>query len=557
MLSSLYVKNLALMEECDITLYEGLNILTGETGAGKSILIGSINLALGAKADKDMIRHGCEFALVELQFEKLDASILTLLEALDIPVEEDHSVLIQRKITATRSTCKVNGQTVTAKQLKELAEHLIDIHGQHEHQSLLKHAKHMEIVDTYAGEKATTLLLKLHHAYANYTQTKKVLAEACLDENERKRELDFIQFELEEVDQASIEIGEDDLLDAQYNKLKNSVKINESLQKAVVLTDFDEGCGLYLSQALKELTAITHYDKELKDIEAILMDTENLLSDFSSVATHYIANMEFDEEAFFEIEKRLNILNHLKSKHGPTLEDVLVYYEKQKTRLEILQNYEIYLADLYRQQEKAFEEVRSFANELTLIREAAAKELSKLLTDSLLELNFLDVTFDILLTKKDEPTNKGFEDIVFMISTNPGEPIKPIAQVASGGELSRIMLAIKTVLAQKDAIDTLIFDEIDVGISGKTAWKVSQKLGELAKAHQIICITHLPQIAAMADKHYFIHKDIVDTATRTSIEALDQTSSIEELARMLGADSIDETALEHARSLKQQAMKNN
>lgn len=553
MLSNLHVKNLALIEECDINLTPGLNILSGETGAGKSILIGSINLALGAKADKDIIRHGADYGFVELVFEELDENVQAALQNMDLPVEDD-VVIIQRKITPTKSVLKINGETVTARQVKALAETLIDIHGQHEHQSLLKNSKHMEILDTYAGESLLKELTELKAAYQEYKCLQQELEEENLDEAQRKRELDLLQYEVEEIEQAALKAGEDEELEQEYRKMLHGKQIGEALHKTIQCTDFDRGAGAMVSIALRELNQVLSFSGELEELDSMLMEIDSLLNDFNRSALHMADAMEFSEEDFIQTEERLNIINHLKDKYGKTIEKVLAYAEEKQTRMEELLNFEEHLAHMETKRNLAYQKVVQHGKVVSRLRSEAAEKLSEVLTKSLLELNFLDVQFKVVLKPKAEPTNKGLEEVEFMISTNPGEPLKPIAQVASGGELSRIMLAIKTVLAERDSIDTLIFDEIDSGISGKTAWRVSEKLGQLGKAHQIICITHLPQIAAMADNHFLISKKVQDGSTISSIDALNEEESVHELARMVGADEVDTSATEHARNMRLQAI---
>lgn len=553
MLSNLHVKNLALIEESDINLTPGLNILSGETGAGKSILIGSINLALGAKADKDMIRHGADYALVELVFEQLDDKVRQALESMDLPVEED-VVIIQRKITPTKSILKINGETVTARQVKALAEFLIDIHGQHEHQSLLKNSKHMEILDAYAGEELERELEQLQAAFKEYRRFKDQLESENMDEAQRKRELDLLQYEVEEIENSALKPGEDEELEREYSRMLHGKRIGEALQNSIQSTDYDNGAGAMVSAALRELKQVLAYDEGLQDLDSMLMDIDGLLSDFNRSVLRMAEDMVFSEEEFIHTEERLNVINRLKDKYGYTIEKVLAYAEEKQARMEELLNFEEHLRKIEKDMQRAYALVLQHGQAVSAFRAQTARVLSQVLTQALLELNFLDVRFEIALKPKEEPTAKGLEDVEFMISTNPGEPLKPVAQVASGGELSRIMLAIKTVLAERDSIDTLIFDEIDSGISGKTAWRVSEKLGQLGKAHQIICITHLPQIAAMADSHFLIAKRVQDGSTVSGIDILDEEESVRELARMVGADEVDASAADHARNMRAQAI---
>lgn len=554
MLSNLHVKNLALIEECDINLTPGLNILSGETGAGKSILIGSINLALGAKADKDIIRHGAEYGLVELVFESLDEAVYKALEDMDLPAEDD-VVIIQRKITPVKSILKINGETVTARQVKALAETLIDIHGQHEHQSLLKTGKHMEILDAYAGAPVQEALAQLAEAFKDYRQLKEQLEDNSLDELQRQRELDLLQFEVQEIEAACLKSGEDEELEQDYRRMLHGRQIGEALQKALQSVDYEQGAGVLVSRAIRELKPVLGFDEQLSELDDMLNDIDGLLSEFNRTALHIAEDMDFSERDFLDTENRLDTINHLKDKYGNTIEKILVALGKKQARVEELLHFEEYLQEIEERKQKAYEQVMAHCKGLTALRMEAAAALSAVLTKALLELNFLDVRFEIVLNPKSEPGVKGAEEVEFMISTNPGEPLKPMAQVASGGELSRIMLAIKTVLAKRDAIDTLIFDEIDSGISGKTAWRVSEKLGELGKAHQIICITHLPQIAAMADSHYLISKKVEAGSTVSGIDQLKEEDMIVELARMVGADEIADSATEHARNMRLQALR--
>ena len=553
MLSNLHVKNLALIEECDINFTDGLNILSGETGAGKSILIGSINLALGAKADKDMIRHGAEYGLVELVFEKLDENVLASLKEMHLPMEDD-IVIIQRKITPTKSILKINGETVTARQVKALAETLIDMHGQHEHQSLLKTHKHMEILDAYAGEELKAVLDELRMAYNEYLCLSETLDESNIDEKARKREIDLLQYEINEIDAASLKTAEDEELEQQYKKMQYAMQIKEALAKSIQCVDYENGAGNLVSFALRELKGVLNYADDLQDLNSILVDVDSMLTDYTRLASRMAENLDFSEESFAAVEERLNLINHLKDKYGKTLGDIVCIYVQKTERLEDLLNYDAHIAKIKGEVEAVYNQMLLLCEKVTQYRLIAKKNLEEVLTKALLELNFLDVRFEIALHKCNSPNYNGMETVEFLISTNPGEVLKPMQQVASGGELSRIMLAIKTVLAKKDSIDTLVFDEIDAGISGKTAWCVSEKLGELGKAHQILCITHLPQIAAMADSHYLISKEVVSGNTITNVERIKDDAQILELARMVGADEVDTSATTHARHMRGQAL---
>ena len=555
MLQSLHVKNLALIEETEVEFDRGLNILTGETGAGKSVLIGSVNLALGGKFDRDMLRKGAESCLVELVFATKDVKVLGKLKELDIPEEEDGTVIISRRMQPGRSVCKINGETVTARQIKELSELLIDIHGQHEHQSLLHKKKHMEILDDYCGEPFREPLKKVGTLYQDCRQLKAQIQEESMDEEAKAREQALAEYEYQEIEGARLVPGEDEELEQQYRRMVNSKKITESLAESYEYTgsDSQNGAGSALSRALRSLRSVTMYDDTLVQLEEQLNEIDNLLADYNHDVAEYLSDMEFDEEDFAAVEERLNTINHLKGKYGKTIEAVLAYGEARKEKLEKLADYDAYMESLKRELKQKEALLASACEEVSLIRRRSATELTIRLKEALVNLNFLSVEFDIAVRPEQTITALGYDDVEFLISTNPGEPLKPLSQVASGGELSRVMLAIKTVLAGRDSIDTLIFDEIDTGISGRTAWKVSEQLDVAAREHQVICITHLPQIAAMADVHFVIEKSSTDETTLTDIRRTDEEESLKELARLLGSDTLTEAALTNAREIKEQA----
>ena len=557
MLQSLHVKNLALIDETEVTFGEGLNILTGETGAGKSIIIGSINLALGAKADKEMIRSGAEYALVELVFTVEDAARQKAIRDMELPLEEGQ-VILQRKILSNRSVCKVCGEMVTARQLRQLAEILIDIHGQHEHQSLLRTSRQLEILDAYAGEALEEKKAKLRDVYHQYRKNEKELSENEMDEETRRRECSLAEFECREIEEAALVPGEDEEVEKAYQKMNNARKIEEAAVSAHSLCGYeDNGAGSMIARALREIRSVSVYDETLQEYERQLLDIDGLLNDYNRGMAAYLGELEFDGSRFTQTEQRLNLLNHLKSKYGNSVEEILAYRERALKTIEKYQDYDTYRASLLEKTEKLKKEALSLCGEISDERRKNAQLLAEQMRQALADLNFEQSVFEIDVGSEDAWMGEnGFDQICFRISANPGEPVRELAQVASGGELSRIMLALKTVLADKDDIETLIFDEIDTGISGRTAWKVSEKMGILGKGHQLICITHLPQIAAMADTHYVIEKQVVDQRSITGIRELSEKESVEELARMLGGDSITENALKNAEEMKELAGKN-
>ena len=556
MLVSLHVKNLALIEETEVEFGEGLNILTGETGAGKSILIGSVNLALGARFDKDMLRQGAESALVELMFTcpPENKALREKLGELEIPLEED-TVLISRRMQPGKNVLRINGESVNARQVKEVAELLIDIHGQHEHQSLLHKKKHMEILDAYAGPAALEVLGLVEERYREARRLREEMEENRLDQDALKREQELLTFEQQEIQNAHLTPGEDTALEEEYRRMVNGKKIAEALGEAQAYAgNEDGGAGSSLSRALRCMRSIAEYDRQLEQLAQQMDQIDGLLSDLNRDMVQYQDSLTWDEEDFQRTEERLNLINRLKDKYGSSLEQILQAYEEKCQRLEKLADYDLYMQKLEQKSDKAQKALEQACRKLTRIRRESAKALTEVLTEALRGLNFLTVQLQIRVQDGQSISARGWDEVEFLISTNPGEAVKPLAQIASGGELSRIMLAIKTVLASRDDIDTLIFDEIDAGISGKTAWKVSEQLDNVAHAHQVICITHLPQIAAMADRHFVIEKDARKDSTITRIRQLEGEENLQELGRLLGGDGMTEAVLGNAREMRQLAL---
>ncbi|MGI5946055.1 MAG: DNA repair protein RecN [Lachnospiraceae bacterium] len=549
MLLELHVRNLALIEKADIEFTEGLNILTGETGAGKSIIIGSVNMALGGKTSRDSIRTGAENAYIELLFSVTDPRKIQALKALDAEPDEDGTLIISRKITPSRSTSRINDETVTSSRLKAITGLLLDIHGQHEHQSLLHKSKHLEILDAYLCEKTHQIKQKIGEEYLHYQGLKKKLEEFQLDKEGQLREADFCRFEIEEIEQANLKEGEEEELAMEYRRFLHSRKITEGLSTAYEAVQNDG-----ISRALREVDTVVQYDEEgLSSIKSQLSDLENLLSDAGWEISSYMEKMSFDEKMFRETEERLDLIRGLMAKYGGSVSAVQKNLEEKKNRLAELENYDKVRQEVEEELKKSGNQLEESCQYLSQIRKEGARELSEKIYQALQDLNFLNVSFTIEITRLPYFTANGYDEVEFKISANPGEPARPLKEVASGGELSRIMLAIKAVLADTDQIPTLIFDEIDTGISGRTAQKVSEKLSYIAKSHQVICITHLPQIAAMADSHFEISKSAKDGRTVTTISRLGEDQMVRELARLLGGAEITETVLNNAREMKKLA----
>lgn len=552
MLQNLHVKNLALINETEVEFKGGLNILSGETGAGKSIIIGSINLALGEKVQKEMLRDNADTALVELVFYVENPATLEAVRALGIEVE-DETIILSRKITAGRAIARINGEAVSASKMKEAAALLIDIHGQHEHQSLLSKRKHLEILDLFAKDLLREQKQKLSVCYREYRKLLDELEQSDSDTEERTRELSFLEYEAKEIEDANLTLGEDVELEEQFRKYSNGKKILDAIHVVQAATaEEDESASERISRAVRELAGVSGYDKRVEELENQLTEIDNLLGDFNREVASYLSEEEFDNETYFEIEKRLDFINHLKSKYGNSIEQILESYNSKCERIAVLKDYDEYLKQLLSKINHKKQELTQLSDEVSAIRQKESVVLTNAIRQALMDLNFLDVRFTMEFRKIDF-TENGTDEVEFMISTNPGEPLKPLGKVASGGELSRIMLAIKTVLAENDHIETLIFDEIDSGISGRTAQMVSEKMNELGRSHQIICITHLPQIAAMADTHFLIEKSVENDTTVSHIHELSDEESVQELARMLGGVEITDKVVENAREMKKMA----
>ena len=554
MLVHLHVRNLALIEDIEVEFGPGLNILTGETGAGKSILLGSMQLILGGRSAKDMIRTGASNALVELLFQVENPRAEASLRELGVETSEGQ-VLLTRKLMDGRSINKINGETCTVAQMKAAASCLLDIHGQHEHQSLLYQDKQLEILDIYGKEEIFPAKEKVQTAYKKYRDCKRQLDELDIDEEQRNRERAFLEFEINEIESAQLVSGEDEELEKRYRKLNNGRKILETLQGVRDLTGYEsgQGAGESVGNAVREISRVTEYDTQLDSMASALQEIDGLLNDFNRELASYVDDLNFDDEAFYETEKSLDTINGLKAKYGRTIEDIQEYCLKQKQKLENLDKYEERFHEAEENLKKSREELETVSHKLSVIRQKYSQMLTDKITEGLKDLNFLDVQFQITFRRRKEYTAGGFDDIEYEISTNPGESLKPLGKIVSGGELSRIMLAIKAILADRDQIETLIFDEIDTGISGRTAQKVSEKMAVIGRCHQVLCITHLPQIAAMADTHFEIEKHQKDNETITEIHPLEGDDSVRELARLLGGAELTQAVFDNAKEMKELA----
>lgn len=553
MLLNLHVKNLAIIDEIEVDFAEHLNVLTGETGAGKSIIIGSINIALGGKVAKDMIRKDAEFALVELTFLIGEEKVRSALEEMGVSFEDD-TLLISRKITQTRTINRMNGESVTVAMIRKVADLLIDIHGQNEQQSLLHKAKHLEIVDRYAKEQMSGKEVLLAQSYHRFQRLSEELQSNQVSEEERLREISFLQYELEEIENANLTAGEEEELAGKYRKLSNATEIAQGLSEIYGMISQESGAvSDKISESIRILSKISEYDERVSDFWNQLSDIDSLVTDFSRDVSDYMEEFDVGIEELDEVEKRLDLIRGIKAKYGATTEKVFAYADNVREKLTKYQEYEAYQVELRQKLEEEEKQLSKLSKDVSVIRKKCAKVLEKEITQALIDLNFLQVQFEIAVRQKEEYSAKGLDDIEFMISTNPGEELRPIGSAASGGELSRIMLAVKAVLANHDEIETMIFDEIDVGISGRTAQMVAEKMSLIGKKHQVICISHLAQIAAMADTQFLIEKENDSNHTKSQIRQLDQEEAVQELARILGGAQITEAVKSSAREMKELA----
>ena len=545
MLDRLLVKDLALIEKSVVEFSGGLNVLTGETGAGKSILLGSIQLALGQKANKDLIRHGKEQAIVELDFSLTEEEVRRI-QALEEDLElEEERLLIRRKISEKKSDIRVNDIGLTLAKLREITGGLLDLHGQHEHQSLLREGSHLEIIDGFRKKQGGRLLEEVANAYHLLQEKKRALQKFSLQESERTRELDFLDFEIQELADAHLSEGEEAELTKEYSLYENMDRL-----KSLLLSAKESLEEMDFHRPIQAVEEAKDFDESLKGLSDSLYDLEAVGEDCLRSLDHYLDHAEVDEEKLFTLGERLEQIRRVMMKHGGTEAKALSALAKKEERRTFLLDYE---KDEEKAKKAIVEQEKLLREKAVLLskeRQEDAKVLAKQIQGEMQEMGFLDTKFEFHFQEKKEPTEKGLDEVEAYVSLNPGEPLRPLREVGSGGELSRIMLSIKTVLADTEGVSTLIFDEIDSGISGRTAEKVGEKLQKIAKNHQVILITHLPQIAAKADHHFLIEKTVENGVTHTGIHPLGEKESIEELARLLGGDEISEASLENARELK-------
>jgi len=551
MLLNLHVKNFALIDEADLDLGSGLNILTGETGAGKSILIDSVGAALGGRVRGDVIGKYGDSAYVELVFSVDDDEKRKALQELEISTEYD-CILVSRKIMEGRSIHKINDETVTSAKVKKVTELLLDIHGQHEHQSLLHKQKHLEILDQYTDRDGAELREQVAEAYDLYSACRKKLDAFDQNPEVRARETDFLRYEISEIERAAVSEGEEEELTETFRRFRNSERLAGNIGEVLDAMG-DRGASGNISRATRYLRDAASLDAGLADTLAQLETVEDLALEAERSLRDYFNELSFEPEEYRRVENRLDEIHHIEQKYGKGYDAVARALEERREKLQFYEDYENQLMKAEEELNQAEMQLAEASQALGRLRRAASEGLCEAIRAALSDLNFLNVEFEINFTILDHYTRLGQDSVEFLISMNPGEPLRPLGQVASGGELSRIMLGIKAVLAETDEIPTLIFDEIDSGISGRTAQKVSEKLEQISRFRQVICITHLPQIAAMADRHFCIEKCVREDRTCTAVSLLNEEDSVRELARLLGGVEITEAVSRNAAELRRQA----
>ena len=550
MLKTLCIENIAVIEKADIEFSKGFNVLTGETGAGKSIVVDSINAILGERTSKELVRAGSEYAFVTAYFEDINSEVKQKLNEFDLPCEDDGTLMLSRKISAQgKSTCRINGSVCTVSMLKEVGNLLVNIHGQHDSQTLLNADYHYKFVDMYGSLDG--VLDEYKQSFKQLLSVRKQLKALTLDADERDRQIELLDYQIKELTDAEIKVGEWDELKKRKNLILNSQNLLQSLNSALAAfngSDDYSGISTLLSTAVKELGTVSDVDSEIKavyDKAEVLNDSVEIVKD---ALLDKINSIEFEPEELDRIEERLNLYYTFSNKYGETEQDMLYYLDEAVKKRAAFENSEEELEKLNVRYDEIFNQTVALAQKLTDLRKSTAEKLGNEICKQLEFLDMPKIKFTTSFEKGNLSAN-GWDKIEFLIATNVGETAKPLAKIASGGELSRIMLAIKSIIAQKDSIDTLIFDEIDTGVSGKASRKIGLKLKELGAFTQVICVTHSAQIASVADSHFLIEKNVENDRTYTNVTVLDYDGRKNELARIMGGINATESLLKSAEEL--------
>lgn len=559
MLSLLHIENIAIIEQADIVLQPGFTVLTGETGAGKSIIIDSIGAILGQRTSRELIRSGAKKGFVSAVFEDIPAALKRQLEELGLDTEDDGTVRIQRELSAEgRSVCRVNMRPVSASVLKTLSPYLINIHGQHDGQKLMQEEYHIDFLDSFF--EAETLLEQFRPMYAELHTLRSKIRELEKSGQQREQRIDMLRYQIDEIEAAQLQPGEEEMLTERRQFFENAGQLAYSLQAASKLLsggeEEDDGAMDLLSRAADELADVAALSQDLNNLSQKAEEARYQVEDLAASVAMLAADVDFSPKERDAVEERLDVIYRLRRKYGATIEEVLSYHDKASKELGELENADDRKDEMMEEYHRTLTRAREIASELSKRRRQAAEELEAKIVAQLKDLDMPKVRISIQVSSQTKLNPHGMDEVRFLISTNPGEPVKPLSKIASGGELSRIMLAIKNVLTQTEDVGTLIFDEIDTGVSGRAAQKIALKLGEISHRKQTLCVTHLPQLAAMGDHHLLIKKSLSEEYTFTDVFSLTEEERVNELARMLSGDAITELSMQNAAELLERAAAN-
>lgn len=563
MIVELNISNFAIIDDLKINFVKGFNILTGETGAGKSIIVEGMGMILGQRANRDLVRKGSQKSTLEGLFyleDPVKDTVNEILKDYGIDIDPNNYLLISREIHKSgRSVSRINGRTVTLTMLNKITVNLVDIHGQHEHQSLLNISNHMKLIDTFGDKELKSLLQNVEEEYRKLQNEKDKLSDISINNIEKDREIDILRYQIDEINRASLLEYDEKNIVSEYEKMKNIKEIGYNLGEVSDLinnNDYNDISILdNINKCVSKMNDIKKYDSNLTQYNKILEDISFQVQDLGISIRNYLENLEVNEENFKLLEEKIDITNSVKKKYGNTIEEILQYKSKIENRLEMLLNNEKIIENINNNIIIIEDNLTDYCTKITEIRKELSKSIEVYITKELEDLNMDDVVFKVDFQKIDKFTMSGWDKIEFLISTNKGEDLKPLTKIVSGGEMSRIMLAFKSILAKYDNIPCLIFDEIDTGISGRTAQIVGEKIKMLSSNHQIICISHLPQIAALADTHFIIEKDILKDKTRTVVRRLNKSERIDELSRLLGGVDLTNTTKQHAEEMLEMSKK--
>ena len=555
MIESLHIQNIALIEDLTLNLEKGLNILSGETGAGKSIIIDSLNFVLGERADKTLIRNGAERAEVSAVFSSVSEDVEKSLE--DLGITPDDVLILKRAMTKDKNECRINGAQVTLGMLKSIGEKLVDIHGQHEHQSLLKSANHVTLLDKLGEKKIAKLKEDVENDYKQYTSLKREFARFG-NSDERERKLDILNFQIDEIEKADVKDGEEDELLTARKRIRNMEKIISALEGAKNLLDgYDsQSVSASIKNSVALLNTISSYDESIEPIADRLDSCKVEITDISETLSDMLQKLDFDSRSADKIEERLEVVRNILRKYGGSFESLQRFYEEAVNEAQMLSNATERVEELEKEIEKAAKDLLVSAKKLSEERRKVADKFEKDITKELCDLGMGGSTFKVDIQKSedvDDISANGMDSVEFMISPNVGEPLKPLAKIISGGEMSRFMLAFKNILAGVDDIGTMVFDEIDTGISGNISQVVSEKMCNISRARQVIAVTHMPSLAAMADNHYLISKSTQNGKTLTHVDLLQDDT--DEVARLIGGNDYSIYAVPHAKEMKANAQR--